>query len=365
MYLPRTASSLWTARRSAKAEVEETVTTSQPGLISSACYVVVDGFDAAALGIVPSDLTGTPSHNPTLTVSVTGMAVVPTSLLAEDVSLPATTQRFTWECAAQFDTTQNPPIAFNTVPITVTLTASIAGLTSAPATIQLVAEADPYELDGPTWWLSEDLRVFQVTAGGALQGLSTVTLENTGNAQTDAPTFIKAVIDGFNADTTQPPNHPFDLISTDELVSQVTLDQYNPPTSTTPVYNFAMARVRYQSTEQSELVRVFFRIFQAATTSTAYGPNTCWLRVQFRSEYEWQDTGLWCRWRRKCCSDSMLRLRPRFLRPDHVGPARRRQKCRSESASHRQQVAPWPTHILDAGWTSTNREPKPRFRLSR
>ena len=64
------------------------------------------------------------------------------------------------------------------------------------------------------------------------------------------------------------------LISTDELVSQVTLDQYNPPTSTTPVCNFAMARVRYQSTEQSELVRVFFRIFQAATTSTAYGPNT-------------------------------------------------------------------------------------------
>lgn len=255
-------------------EVEETVTTSQPGLISSAFYVVVDGFNAAALGIVASDLTGTPSHNPTFTVSVTGMTVVPTSLLAEDVSLPATPQRFAWECAAQFDTTQNPPIAFKTVPITVTLTSSIAGLTSPPATIELVAEADPYELDGPTWWLSEDLRVFQVTTGGSLQGLSTVTLENTGDAQTDAPTFIKAVIDGFNADTAQPPNHPFDLISTDELVSQVTLDQYNPPTSTIPVYNFAVARVRYQSTEQSKLVRVFFRIFQAATTSTAYGPGT-------------------------------------------------------------------------------------------
>ena len=60
-------------------EVEETVTTSQPGLISSAFYVVVDGFNAAALGIVASDLTGTPSHNPTFTVSVAGMTVVPTS----------------------------------------------------------------------------------------------------------------------------------------------------------------------------------------------------------------------------------------------------------------------------------------------
>ena len=255
-------------------EVEETVTTSQPGLISSAFYVVVDGFNAAALGIVASDLTGTPSHNPTFTVSVAGMTVVPTSLLAEDVSLPATPQRFTWECAAQFDTTQNPPISFKTVPITVTLTASIAGLTSPPATIELVAEADPYELDGATWWLSEDLRVFQVTTGGSLEGLSTVTLGNTGDARTDAPTFIKAVIDGFNANPALPSNHPFDLISTDEQVSQVTLDQYNPPTSTTPVYNFAVARVRYQSTEPSTLVRVFFRIFQAATTSTAYGPNT-------------------------------------------------------------------------------------------
>lgn len=259
-------------------EVEATLTTTQPGVIANAFYVVVDGFDAAALGIVASDLTGTPAHNPTFTVSVAGISVVPTALLAEDTSLPPQPQRFTWVCEAQFDTASTPPQAFQpppALPKPVTLSALMGGLTSPPVTIQLIANADPYELDGPTWWLSEDLRVFQVTTGGSLQGLPTVTLQQTaGGPRVDAPTFIKAVIAGFNADTTPPPNHPFDLISTDEQVSQVTLNEFNPSDSTTPVYNFGVARVRYQSTVASGKLRVFFRIFQAATTSTAYASDT-------------------------------------------------------------------------------------------
>jgi hypothetical protein len=148
-------------------------------------------------------------------------------------------------------------------------------LRSPPVTIQLIPHADPYELDGPTWWLSEDLRVFQATTGGSLQGLPGVVLQQTaGGPQADAPNFIKGVIDGFNANKTAPPSHPFDLISIDEQVSQVTLNQYNPPDSTTPVYNFGVARVRYQSGLASNLVRVFFRTFQAATTSTAYATDT-------------------------------------------------------------------------------------------
>ena len=259
-------------------EVSETLTSSQPGLIANAFYVVVDGFNATTLGIVASDLTGPPVHNPTFSVSgvpVGSMSVVTTALLAEDVSLPTTPQRFTWVCAAKFtgvDAFQPPPPPS----ITVTLQASMAivGLTSPPATIQLIANADPYELDGPTWWLSEDLRVFQVTSGGSLQGLPpAVTLQNTGNPQADAPKFIQDVIGNFNS-YAGPLPHPFDLISTDEQASQVTLNQFNPSTSTTPVYNFGVARVRYESTVPSGKVRVFFRIFQAATTSTAYGSGT-------------------------------------------------------------------------------------------
>ncbi len=76
------------------------------------------------------------------------------------------------------------------------------------------------------------------------------------------------MIDGLNGDSA-PPN-ALDQISTDEQVSEVTLD-WNP---SAPVYNFAVARVRYQSNVASSKVRVFFRLYQAATTSTAYEPQT-------------------------------------------------------------------------------------------
>lgn len=243
---------------------KEEVAAAPQGLMQNAFYVVVDGFNAAALGITKADLTGTPNAKPALTASFSGMNVVATALLAEDVSLPPTPQRFTWVCAASFPDLS----AFTGLPRNVTLTAQIATV-SGHATITLVEAADPFELDGPVSWLSTDLRVFQMKTNGSLAGLPSVVLTPT----TDAPTFIKAVIAGFNANTAVPPNHPFDLISIDEQVSEVTLDQNDSATGL-PIYNFAVARVRYQSTVDSGFVRAFFRIFQAATTSTAYDTNT-------------------------------------------------------------------------------------------
>jgi Pro-kumamolisin, activation domain len=255
-----------------EAEVSATLSGSTPGVIANACYVVVDGFSAADLSISAGDLSGPPSVHPAFTSSVAGLSVTATALLAEDVSLPATPQRFTWVCAIDFDTSLS---AFSDVtastPVLVTLTASIASV-SASGAIELVAEADPYELDGPVSWLSTDLRVFQMPTGGSLAGLSAVALGDTGNPRVDAPDFIQNVISGFNADPTPPPGHPFDQISTDEQVSEVTLNQLDAANQ--PIYNFAVARVRYQSAVASSKVRVFFRIFQAATTSTAYEPAT-------------------------------------------------------------------------------------------
>lgn len=266
-----------------QAEVNETLTTSAPGVIANAFYVIVDGFSASALGVTSADLTGTPALAPTFSVTApiagfSGMQVVATSLLPEDTSLPTTPQRFTWVCEARFDTSLS---AFNSVPVELTLTASISNVShtatvSANATIELVAEADPYELDGPVSWLSTDLRVFRMTTKGSLEGLPLVTLNETGtsgNPQIDAPAFIQAVIAGFNQNTAPPPNHPFDNISIDEQVSEVTLD---PTDSTTglPIYNFAVARVRYQSKVPSQKVRVFFRLYRALTTSTAYELQT-------------------------------------------------------------------------------------------
>lgn len=93
--------------------------------------VVVSGFSAADLGITQNDLSGTPGVVPAFTSSVTGLTVTATGLQAEDPSLPATPQQFTWVCAAEFDTSLS---AFTGVtnfnPVWVTLTASISGVSA-------------------------------------------------------------------------------------------------------------------------------------------------------------------------------------------------------------------------------------------
>ncbi len=166
-----------------QAEVSATLTSASPGVIPNAFYVVVDGFSASDLRIAPSDLPpNVPSAgaSPTFSVSTSGLTIAATALLAEDISLPPTPQRFSWVCSANFKTDLsafNPPPP---PPIPVIITAKKMGLSDS-ATVELVAQADPYELDGAVSWLSTDLRVFQMTTGGSPPGLPTVTLKNTGD----------------------------------------------------------------------------------------------------------------------------------------------------------------------------------------
>jgi hypothetical protein len=257
-----------------KAEVTAALEVAAPAQIQNAFYVAIDGFTAPELKIKPADLSGTPSVAPTFTSSLGGVSVVASSLIAEDVSLPTNTpQRFTWVCAAQFPDTSAFASAPTTVTFTASLTATTSKMVSGSATVALVLEADPYEDDGPTWWLSDDLRVFQISGTTpSLPAVPTVTLADTGDATVDAPSFITSLVNAFNANSTPPPHHPFDTISTDETVSQVTIAPVDQ--NMKPIYNFAVARVRYQSTVNADLARVFFRLFQASTTSTGYNTST-------------------------------------------------------------------------------------------
>jgi hypothetical protein len=149
----------------------------------------------------------------------------------------------------------------------------------ASATLELNSAPAPYFAGGSgISWLSDDIRVFQVEPGvwripspmGPLGGGET--LQNTGNPTNDATSFIQSVINQFNADASvlPPPNHPFDVIPTGEDASA--LDTL--PTdlgNKNPVYNFAVARVRYDSSVvNAEDVRVFFRLIPALSTSVAY-----------------------------------------------------------------------------------------------
>lgn len=130
------------------------------------------------------------------------------------------------------------------------------GLYSCTGTFTFKAVATPYVLDGATPWLSTDLRVF------------TRPVAETG----DPNTFIAGLVQGYNDSTATP--HPFDTLSEDPEVSQLFISGNNNDQQ--PVYNFAVARVRYRSgTPLAENeARVFFRMFDWQTTSLEFDENT-------------------------------------------------------------------------------------------
>jgi hypothetical protein len=236
-----------------------------PAVFDAAFYVAVDGFTATQLGITAASFVGTPNVQPTFgtTPSVSGMSITATSLSAPDQSVFDIIQRFTWVCQVTF----NNDSAFPTTPggvDTVTLSASISGV-SGQADIQLVNEPNPYEIDGPISWLSTDLRVFQIPQGNSIFG------ETMGS---DASAFITNIITRLNTGNTA--GQSFDDISTDETASALELSQ---TVNGTPIYNFGLARVRYRAlVADAHDVRVFFRLFPGATTSTAYDTSTTYRR---------------------------------------------------------------------------------------
>ena len=251
-----------------KDEIDAMLTQGSPAVIAKAFYVFADGFWPDKLGITAASLGNAPNVKPTITItpSVAGMTVNLTSLEAEDPALPIEPQRFTWVYEVQFTDSSGFPTAPGQID-TVTLTATLAGLSSA-AQIQLIREPNPYELDGPTSWLSTDARVFQIRAGERRFGATI------GSTPADASSFIKQVVANLHSGNTE--GQTFDGISTDQQTSVLELSE---KVNGTNVFNFAIAKVRYRGTIDISNVRVFFRLFPAATTSTAFDPNTTYRRA--------------------------------------------------------------------------------------
>src|SRR5262249_5693559 len=157
-----------------------------------------------------------------------------------------------------------------TVGVSATLTATVNGNSvpvSASASLILDDTPAPHFAGGSgLGWLSADVRVFQVEPGtwtlpwpGHLDLSTGAVLTDTGHPATDATQFIQSVIHQFNT-WTPGVQHPFDLISTDENASELDVLPTDPNTQK-PVYNFAVARVRYDpTTVNAQAVRVFFRL---------------------------------------------------------------------------------------------------------
>lgn len=266
--IPKQASFVMDRSSFGQDEVNAMLAVSSPFEVSPAFYVVVDGFTPADLGITAGDLTGAPSTIPTFTTSQTlsGITIsTPTQLVADDPTLPAgVAQRFTWlyPISISNDSDFTGPL------INIGLAASIGG-TTANAIVQLRQEPNPYELDGETFWLSTDLRTFQVTDGSSKFGANL-----TGSSLSSASSFITQVITNLNSGSTG--GQTFDGLPSSSA-DDVAL--YQTDSSGTAVFNFAVARVRYRAlADDAQAVRVFFRLFPALTVSLAYDQATTYRR---------------------------------------------------------------------------------------
>ena len=260
-----------------KDEIDAILHGTNPAIIDAVFYVTVDGFRASDLNITAGTLSGTPNVAPHMTFApgLGGMTAQAVKCDAEDPDHLAVPQRFTWTYQAVF--TDSNDFTSENVPVVMTASiTSTAGLAvSGQAVITLTTQPNPYEVDGPTSWLSVDVQVFTLVVGGSLPSTPGIKLGS------DPNDFIARLLSntggGYN-DPSLPraPSHPYDH----DLVAHQDTATVSLAGSILffPIFNFAVARVRYRAlSTAAPNVRVFFRMFQMSTTSTEFQPTTTYL----------------------------------------------------------------------------------------
>jgi hypothetical protein len=231
-----------------------------------AVLVIVDGLKPSQFpggGITTLSPSGAQLASWAPTFTPGEVSITPTGVGSDDPSLPDRLQRITFTYrltivggAAAFAF----PEPFRTLTVTTNLSSSAvsAALTDS-APVQLVKSANPFMLDladGATkTWLSSDVRVFRVVAGETRLGQTLPS--NATRAQ--ALTYIQNVVNGMTV-------AGFTGLTLDQSASA--LSPFPTTNGGVKVYNFAVARVRLNSTvAAANDVRVFFRIFTSQTTA--------------------------------------------------------------------------------------------------
>jgi hypothetical protein len=241
-----------------------------PATIDPALYVVVEGFTPSELGITSGNLAN-PPHKPSIPDPVGGLSVEFSGpVVPEDPALPNRPQRFTFPMRAQFADTSmfNFTPSTETKPVTATITASGSAVTAAGA-IELIKNPNPFILHGDIahgypWYLSVDIRVFQLKAGGTRFAAHVAT---SGDPHGAALNFITQAISNLNGSPGSAASM-FDALPQAENLSELALSPVD--TNGTRVYNFAVARVRYRDITVAHNVRLFFRMWPAQQTNAVY-----------------------------------------------------------------------------------------------
>jgi Common central domain of tyrosinase len=242
-----------------------------------AISVIYDGFQPREVG---TPTTSRPEIAFTIAgVTTTKISAVNPQVLLEDPSgAPDVPQRVTIAYDIAFtDLTVFPAATGAETPVAmdVTLDYTVGGTAvsasdHSSATLLLVNQPSPFLVDidpvipppGPAnpYWLSTDMRVFQVKQGSGIAG--------TGVTQgTDPFAFITGLVAVFNG-LPDDNSHPFlTELTQDENASQLEL---SPTAGGTPVFNYAVAKIRYRGNIPAQNVSVFFRAFKTMVSALDY-----------------------------------------------------------------------------------------------
>ncbi len=262
-----------------KAQIDSFVnaTSPVPAVFNPAFYVVVEGYTQTEIGTnLPQVPSPYPGH---LLIAASG------PMIPEDPSLPANRpQRFTFPFSMTFMDDSMFPTGTSAVNATITATFNVPGIlpVTNSATITLTPNPNPYILHGDQtgtppepWYLSQDLKVFQVAESQSKFGAPPIGVLTGGATPESVSTaFIQAAVNQLRSGNYV---NDFNTMAQDEGAETLQLLP-NDPTINKPVYNFAIARIRLRGVSVATNVRVFFRIWQAQQTNATYS-NTTYARM--------------------------------------------------------------------------------------
>jgi Common central domain of tyrosinase len=257
---------------------QDTFSSSQAAVnltFSRAFYVIYDGFQPREVG------TPTAS-NPAISFIISGVPVTtitagnPQVFLEDPTGASDVPQRVSilydivFTNTSAFPATAGAEVA---VIMQVTLNYTVGGTSVAvtnqtSTTLLLANQPSPYMVDidptipppGPPnpYWLSTDTRVFKIKQNDSIAGIQ---------QQTDPFGFITGLVGAFNG-LPNDNNHPFlTQLSQDENASQLEL---SPTLGGTPVFNYAVAKIRYRGNVPAQNVTAFFRAFKTMVSALDY-----------------------------------------------------------------------------------------------
>jgi len=240
-----------------------------PAQFNDALYIVFDGF-------LPHEIT-----TPTYTLryqdnsTVQGMTASFGPPAFEAGSQHAdVAHRVVYPVHIRFDNTD----AFNAIPANEDFQSVFfrieAGLFSTQIALQLSKKPNPRMRDGDPHWLSVDLRVFKTKPGQAITAGISHPPANQGAS--GAYGYIQNVLEVYNNASGE--QHPFDALPTDLDTNRLELGTLDP--NGDPVFNYAIARVRFRAPEGVNAidVRVFFRMWTTGWTALEFNTNTSYRR---------------------------------------------------------------------------------------